>query len=835
MLCFSKCSNTRCLTCKFMDPSLLPKSDSDFKPPPFCKANNVIYCITCNSCQQKYVGQTSQPLHKRINGHRSDINICKNKKDIEIQHFRSHDFKNISINILHFETDKSKRLQLETFYMIQYRTIYPYGLNSNFGEERFNKSDKKQCIYSLFGPTVSHSQTKRHYRGNGSKRLPRIIDFEQEFLKINNTFVNTLNCAPVLCFLFKMNLAKLKASWKFVCSLNLHSQFWDIYKDMLLFRLGYIPFVDKNDNVYFTVDFHSKVLDNINLGKLLNNFNHLLPQKPYPKFSIAFRYSPPFSKQMFNYKQTLQDNDACICLCEKAEFKKFVNPYHKHIITGDLSIITNTSLKNIMKRGTKYRPERKHNLKFLLKEFHLNLSAFLSKLSSYYGFPLSCFAEWKNSIFNKFSSLLKEALSSYSTSSRFFFKKSKDLDQAIKSLKNNFVITTVDKASNNYSFICKKFYKEIICKELSNSATFAPAQENFKIKYKKIVSKLIKLKLYSSNFQNIPFMHALPKFHKSPIKFRFITSTVNSFYKQAHVLLQNILSKILNFIILNEPTWIINNNKKLLSFIKARKITNIQCFDFENLFTSIPLTELRNTLNLIFQKYNFLISVDFDTWNDLLDICIFNNFVIFGEEIFLQIKGIPMGSNFSSSLANLFLHFYEMDFINKILPLEIFAFRYIDDLIVLNDEHELCKQLTSIYPKQLTLKNTNSCLQLADFLDINLKIHNGKIYTSVFDKRNSFKFYCVTVTHWTSNISKKVFKNIIIAQSLRYFRICNSKKNFLSIIYCFLNKLYLNEYPLYFIRYCMKIFFHKIKKHELGSFPYKDLHKLLFFMPNLRK
>lgn len=38
-----------------------------------CKTRNCIYGATCKICDKKYVGKSTQPEHKRINGHRSNM------------------------------------------------------------------------------------------------------------------------------------------------------------------------------------------------------------------------------------------------------------------------------------------------------------------------------------------------------------------------------------------------------------------------------------------------------------------------------------------------------------------------------------------------------------------------------------------------------------------------------------------------------------------------------------------------------------------------------------------------------------------------------------------
>ena len=38
-----------------------------------CKSVNIIYILECSVCGLQYVGESKQPFHKRLNGHRSDF------------------------------------------------------------------------------------------------------------------------------------------------------------------------------------------------------------------------------------------------------------------------------------------------------------------------------------------------------------------------------------------------------------------------------------------------------------------------------------------------------------------------------------------------------------------------------------------------------------------------------------------------------------------------------------------------------------------------------------------------------------------------------------------
>ena len=77
----------------------------------------------------------------------------------------------------------------------------------------------------------------------------------------------------------------------------------------------------------------------------------------------------------------------------------------------------------------------------------------------------------------------------------------------------------------------------------------------------------------------------------------------------------------------------------------------------------------------------------------MLDFLIDNIFVTFGGRVFQQTVGIPMGTNCAPLLADLFLYYYEADFIqellrkkNKKLAISFnFTFRYIDDVLSLNN------------------------------------------------------------------------------------------------------------------------------------------------------
>ena len=103
-----------------------------------------------------------------------------------------------------------------------------------------------------------------------------------------------------------------------------------------------------------------------------------------------------------------------------------------------------------------------------------------------------------------------------------------------------------------------------------------------------------------------------------------------------------------------------------------------------------------------------------------------NNFVTFGDKCFRQIIGIPMGTDCAPFLANLFLFSLECNWIlkqikeKKIHLLKKFRFcaRYIDDLLLANNDETMKKVMTEIYPKELVLVPDDSDGLSTSFLDL---------------------------------------------------------------------------------------------------------------------
>jgi hypothetical protein len=139
-----------------------------------------------------------------------------------------------------------------------------------------------------------------------------------------------------------------------------------------------------------------------------------------------------------------------------------------------------------------------------------------------------------------------------------------------------------------------------------------------------------------------------------------------------------------------------------------------------------------------------------------------NIYVVFGDQVFQQFAGIPMGTNCDPLLADLFLYSCEAEFVNKLLQDQIKkenkqtnkpfnqTYRYIDDDISIN--FHIYVHL--IYPDAFEIKDTTESGISASYLDILLIDidSNGRLTTKLYDKCDDINLAIVKFPFPYSNI-----------------------------------------------------------------------------------
>ena len=85
--------------------------------------------------------------------------------------------------------------------------------------------------------------------------------------------------------------------------------------------------------------------------------------------------------------------------------------------------------------------------------------------------------------------------------------------------------------------------------------------------------------------------------------------------------------------------------------------------------------------------------------------------------------------------------------------------------------------MTEIYPKELSLTSDDAIL-VTNYLDLRIEIKNGRIHTSLFDKRDAFGFQVVNFPDLTGNIPMKQSYGVFVSQLIRYARCCQDFADF---------------------------------------------------------
>ena len=136
-----------------------------------------------------------------------------------------------------------------------------------------------------------------------------------------------------------------------------------------------------------------------------------------------------------------------------------------------------------------------------------------------------------------------------------------------------------------------------------------------------------------------------------------------------------------------------------------------------------------------------------------------------------------MGSDHAPAFANLFLFFYESSWLNKLKKSNnILArkfgqvFRYIDDLLTLNDGASFEQYHHEIYPAELQLNKENVANNMTTFLDLHITIEEGVFKTKLFDKRDHFGFHIIRLPYRVSNIPNRMFYSTISTECIRICR-----------------------------------------------------------------
>ena len=149
--------------------------------------------------------------------------------------------------------------------------------------------------------------------------------------------------------------------------------------------------------------------------------------------------------------------------CKNSEF---TDKNHGHILTGNLNIVEDEDLKNLLKQGPKYREQPgQNNFTSLNRNLRKQIKVFINSWSQKTGIPLEAFGEWQTTVFEMINNRLKFLKKMPKVIPKEVLKNPSS-SECLKSLHERFVLTSVDKAAHNIAIICKNYYIKVVFSEI---------------------------------------------------------------------------------------------------------------------------------------------------------------------------------------------------------------------------------------------------------------------------------------------------------------------------------------------------------------------------------
>ena len=632
----SKCGNKRCKTCNILgtdshftssltNKSYCTRAFDDIN----CKTSNVVYGITCSHCGLIYVGETKGQLNKRISGHR--YQILKNGGQLLYQHFNLPDHSILSMGVIVIEKiyhhtnspslSTPYRREREEYWIKELGTASPYGCNDNVSS-----------IGNLTSPLCSNVNVMnlfpsftRKKRSHGTRHYTPPRNNQVLFTDLLDLVFKPLGIHHIRTKLFSLPLPSLNKLYNECLQSSFLDQSSREYKlnsiildiaNCRLFKPVNSSLSKDSPDRFLHLKFANKGIDAININNILHNKNVRKTIPPYFKYQsnpkISYTYTHSIASKLFNYRQSLQDwrftnheYDSPPCSCSSSQF--LYQPAG-HIVTGDLNIVENTCLRDLISKGPKYREPQKFSWKYNFKLIMDSVEDYARSWAKQEDVELDTLSEWVKSIKHQLKRRIYMVSRSVNTKPISIFD-DEVVSRHLADLHDRFVIVPADKASNNVVFICKTYYYSCLQKELvdNNDVDTSTYQRTNFTKEEILINHRSVLSSFGINTldddADLPSLYWIPKLHKDPYKHRFIAGSAKCSTKPLSKLLTTILTtvkdglkkfcdKIYSRSGINQM-WILKNSKELLDNFNSNSLSSIhsiKTYDFSTLYTNIPHT-----------------------------------------------------------------------------------------------------------------------------------------------------------------------------------------------------------------------------------------------------
>ena len=331
--------------------------------------------------------------------------------------------------------------------------------------------------------------------------------------------------------------------------------------------------------------------------------------------SVVYSLGNTIRNKILNYKETVAGIDIndkhtfgtriAECNCQNSSFK---NEHLGHVVTGDLRIISNQRLRKLISKGPNYREPCTINWNKCRSEIERGLDECAVQLSKHKrSISLNHLIPWKRKVLEKVDHKIQELRQRITHRTTNPVLKDPEVKRNLEALQTDYVIVPIDKASNNIAVVCKKFYVEVLLKEIGilgpESNTYTAANKSMdEIIFDNILYQNHVAMDVDEKEKTLPSMYWLPKMHKTPVGNRFIIASkfcstkplsrnLSTIFKLLYNQIQNYNTKE-KYLSNYNMFWVLDNIDPIIN--KLEKIR--QC-------PSLPLILAPYTLKYLMMNY----------------------------------------------------------------------------------------------------------------------------------------------------------------------------------------------------------------------------------------
>ena len=143
-----------------------------------------------------------------------------------------------------------------------------------------------------------------------------------------------------------------------------------VVKDMCVYRLNKEASRVKvdDDKQYLVVKFVNKLIEGVKLKDIIRSYraiNAFPINRNINGFReplISYKYSKTIRSDVLNYRQSIDEEAVHPATCNCSNYDRmFIDSHHNHVFTGNLTIVRNSGLTNLLGKGLGFREPQPPN------------------------------------------------------------------------------------------------------------------------------------------------------------------------------------------------------------------------------------------------------------------------------------------------------------------------------------------------------------------------------------------------------------------------------------------------------------------------------------------